>query len=624
MNNKSKYFSFFYLGLMILILPLIYFGKSLDPVLLPRVIALSIILCIILILVALKVAANSGRFSFAALRNRIFHVFLLYVIFSLVALAGAINLSEGIFEISKIVLGLAVLITSALVFKNYSDSRSLLAKFMIACGLMLALIGAGQYSGIAFTFFQAHGLPSGTSVNRNLFMALLAIIIPYAFYGSLHLSRIWKFISMTAGLLMLILIIIGSSRSVWVACIFASIISLALYFAYFRGKVEMRVSAKKQKSRLAVLAISVVVVLLISGSFFITNSRGINIFSRAASIFNPDYPSNYTRVELWKKSISIFADHPLFGVGPGNWKINIGKYGPIGSPGIAKSRFFQRPHNDFLWVLSEQGFPGLLTYLGIFAMAIFYALRIIVKTPPGQNKQRHFALFMLWGVIVYLTDSFFSFPMERMLNFTFIIFMIAAIVSLYEDTRLSTRKDMSKGGKYAVIIPLIVMVAFAGIIGYIRLKSEVHAKIAMTYREKNDWINVIKEINVAESGMGNLDPTSAPLAWYSGEAHFMLKEYDLAFEDYLRAYKYNPNHLHVLNNLGTCFEIRGEHNKAIEMFERALVANPDFNETLINLAAVYYNIGQFEKANETISRVATDCPDPRYSLFMQKINEKLK
>ena len=36
--------------------------------------------------------------------------------------------------------------------------------------------------------------------------------------------------------------------------------------------------------------------------------------------------------------------------------------------------FFQRPHNDFIWVLSESGTLGLLPYMAILGVAIFYAI----------------------------------------------------------------------------------------------------------------------------------------------------------------------------------------------------------------------------------------------------------
>lgn len=624
MKNKRKYFPLFYLGSMALILPLVYFGNSLDPVLLPRVIALSIMILLSLIVITFKISANSGNWDFAVLRNYIFPIFLLYLIYSSIALSGAINIGEGIFDISKIILAMATLIISTLVIQNFVNARLLLARLFIISGLILAIIGTFQYFGIGFNFFRSHGLPSGTSVNRNLFLALLATIIPYSVYGSLILKRAWKFAGIAAGLLMLFLIVVGSTRAVWVGCVIASAVCLILYFAAFRNGKRSKNFVSRPQTRFAILVISLLVVLIFAGGFFITKSRGPDIFSKAASIFNDDLPSNYNRIALWKNTSAMSLDHPIIGVGPGNWKINLAKYGPIGNPGIVKIRFFQRPHNDFLWVLSEKGFPGLILYMGIFALAIFYALKIIIKSPLKQYEQRYFALFTLWGIIVYLADSFFSFPMERMLNTTFIMLTISAVVSLYQDTFKSQKRDLSKAGKLTIVVPLILVVAFSGIIGFIRSNSEIHTKDAMIYREKSDWNNVIREIKKAESKLASLDPTSTPLAWYSGEAYYMLGEYDSAFADYKRAYKYNPNHLHVLNNLGTLYEMRGEHNKAVEMFQRALIANPDFNETLINLAAVYYNTGQYEKANETISRVATDCPDPRYPLFMQKIKDNLK
>mgnify|MGYP001265377981 CR=1 FL=1 len=38
--------------------------------------------------------------------------------------------------------------------------------------------------------------------------------------------------------------------------------------------------------------------------------------------------------------------------------------------------FFQRPHNDYLWILTETGILGLIGYMMIFIILINYAVRI--------------------------------------------------------------------------------------------------------------------------------------------------------------------------------------------------------------------------------------------------------
>ena len=76
------------------------------------------------------------------------------------------------------------------------------------------------------------------------------------------------------------------------------------------------------------------------------------------------------RLTLWTKSLSMVKEAPLLGVGLGQWKIALPLYGRIEKYEISdrgiKEIIFQRPHNDYVWVLSEIGVLGLTFYLSIY------------------------------------------------------------------------------------------------------------------------------------------------------------------------------------------------------------------------------------------------------------------
>jgi len=49
--------------------------------------------------------------------------------------------------------------------------------------------------------------------------------------------------------------------------------------------------------------------------------KGKEVRKEVASIFNPESPTNITRMRMWAGSLEMTCDHPLRGVGPGNFKL---------------------------------------------------------------------------------------------------------------------------------------------------------------------------------------------------------------------------------------------------------------------------------------------------------------
>ena len=68
-----------------------------------------------------------------------------------------------------------------------------------------------------------------------------------------------------------------------------------------------------------------------------------------------------SRVELWHGAYALWRSHPLFGIGPGNFELEIGRYLP-GASTHANGIFFQ--------VLAEQGIAGLIAALVVTAASV--------------------------------------------------------------------------------------------------------------------------------------------------------------------------------------------------------------------------------------------------------------
>jgi len=149
------------------------------------------------------------------------------------------------------------------------------------------------------------------------------------------------------------------------------------------------------------------------------------------------------------------------------------------------------------------------------------------------------------------------------------------------------------------------------------LNAEICTKRALAARKAKAWPAVINEIDKGYSPFATIDPMSTPLKWYRGEANFLMNNIPQALEDFKQAYKAHPHHIHVLNNLGTCYEMGGEHEKAVFYYKKALEMFPYFEDALINLGAAYYNTGRYKEAYETLLRCNPDTQDSRLKQYLE-------
>ena len=85
--------------------------------------------------------------------------------------------------------------------------------------------------------------------------------------------------------------------------------------------------------------------------------------------------------------------------------------------------FHQRPHNDFIWILSEQGIVGLLMYLILVLIILSSLTKLILKT--NDKSQKLFYFFALYAYVGYLIFSCFSFPKERIEHQIILVFIFA-------------------------------------------------------------------------------------------------------------------------------------------------------------------------------------------------------
>jgi len=130
-----------------------------------------------------------------------------------------------------------------------------------------------------------------------------------------------------------------------------------------------------------------------------------------------------TRLEMWQAAWSIFQNHPLHGVGWGNYKPNATQLVQKGMrhPSAA---FWGHPHNEYLSVMASSGVLGLFALLILFLVPARFFYR---ATQTDSAALRSLGIAGVLLVVAYIHFALSEAIFERDLPVTFYTFFLATI-----------------------------------------------------------------------------------------------------------------------------------------------------------------------------------------------------
>jgi len=173
-------------------------------------------------------------------------------------------------------------------------------------------------------------------------------------------------------------------------------------------------------SRNAIIGIIVGVVIL--GIIYNFRLFTLMIFLGVISIFIPvirnrlmaitDKTQNESRMYLWEIAKRMIKDHPLFGVGNGNYVSLYDKYTDI-YPQFKFYGYTRFPcHNSYLKIESELGIIGGISFIGILISALIQVKKFISTTQDEFYKFFYtgFLASMISFYAMNLSDNLFFVP----------------------------------------------------------------------------------------------------------------------------------------------------------------------------------------------------------------------
>lgn len=248
----------------------------------------------------------------------------------------------------------------------------LLMAFMVIMGLE-CLTAVGQ--SLILDKYRPWGF-SGHPMHLASFLCfftpiLAVIVLDNRFKGSIKTMAIISLICCLAGVLL------GNSRGAWL-CLF--IILPLLSWPYIK-------SNKKYMCIVGIICCMVVGIFVANPAY---QHRLISITNTTTDRSNAD------RILIWESARNMVQDHPLIGVGPGNFKKVYDKQ--YKSPEITQD--LPHTHNNFVQIAAEYGLIGL----GGFLYFIIYVLKrnyyeMKNGNPYARMRLGFFLGFLLFGMI---------------------------------------------------------------------------------------------------------------------------------------------------------------------------------------------------------------------------------
>ncbi|MFA4932988.1 MAG: O-antigen ligase family protein [Candidatus Omnitrophota bacterium] len=321
---------------------------------------------------------------------RFFLFFLIWIFISGFTQSGFATRENFTMFIANSILGLTILI----LIREIKKLRLMLwiiaiSIFFICLQTILSYLGIGRAGGtgygpnefaitilpfIAVTFYMS-------LTERNGILKLILIGITTAVFFAL-LSTVSRGGIIGLGGMLLILILKSKKRIV-------TIISVCILAVIFTNTMPQNLRERFSKTQVT------------------ANARGIG---------DGDIDSTTRRYNLAQAGWRIFLNHPVFGIGIGNYYYENRFYAPV-HPG--------RAHNMYLEIMAELGLIGILLFLGI----IFHTFKSLNRIIKANNIFSGYARGFYIGLVGFLIAGIFLHAQQDRILW-FLIFMSAALENI--------------------------------------------------------------------------------------------------------------------------------------------------------------------------------------------------
>jgi len=565
------------LNLTLLLVPLVYLSGYYRGMHYPKLITLQVSVC------ALAVCCIAARSVWVSRRSSfLYPIALLLLLTSLQALRS-LNVSDALITLTtQVSFGLLAV---SVVFLVPPGREFTLVRFSALGGLIVGLLGVSEQLGLWLP--PSSGRPGATFGYRNIAAMYLAANLPLSILLSQRRSRSDFILGAMATTCMVAFLVMTRSRGAWLGVAVASAIAI-LVMSRVHGEDGRSLARNAWHSTtvmrrwlipgclLVALALGSIRPRFEDVSLHRLDEKKTGVTTTLSSVWNPG--GDRGRFRIWEHTLELIRDHPLTGVGLGNWSA----YYPLfdAGDGLVIESAPKRPHNDLLWIWAELGPVGLLFYLW-FVVLVFR--RMFQQLDTGANEDRLMRIWLAAGALSLFIQSLFSFPREQAAG-SMIFWLAAALVVRGTPCRASEGvcRAIRSGAVVSLIVGLGGVWLLAGALTFDR-----HYHQALAAQQEGRIHTQLEESRKAITA-GTFD--HRVFLQEAGALH-NLGRYNEAIRTYRDHLIYQPYLPAIHNNLGQSLLAHGDSTGAEAAYRRGLEIFPAEPTLSNNLAVLYKERG---------------------------------
>ena len=537
-----------------------------------------------------------GRKYWLVPNTPVFYLYLLFTLLCGCSLLWATNTAEAIFAFSTQILTLLIIMVfySLLSTDSHSTQKALWVgvAVILVVYLLFAIVQLLHIE--SFSFEQLYHV-SGINGHKNLLAIMLFVLSAFLLTSfSIFENRFLKLLSVLLFAIAITVIILLKSRAVLLGVLVATCFFELIVFIHKRKQVF----SKCTKTITLVTSIVLVYAFLTIGLRWFADRSVPHTSAKSEIEHNVLSTSSLVeRCLLWDKTYHIVDKHPVAGCGIGNWQIHFPDASLEGLYRIDVWNVnFTKPHNEYLGVLSETGYLGLLLYIAFLTFLIVFSFFALCKT--ANRKDFLFGAIVLSVFLGCCVNALFDFPNSRIEHIIWSGILMAILLHITHGKP----KTLGKGWNWVFLLLSAMLITIGGF----RLKGERNTFKMQQALKANDWKAVECFGHRAYSVFYTIDPVGLPLQWYLGKAEKQLDN-PQAIKSFRKAQQHAPYCKENLNDLGlVTYHTVHDLEKAELYLKEAIRISPNYVYPYLNLAYIYLSENDPQKAKAVADAIYFD------------------
>lgn len=418
----------------------------------------------------------------------------------------------------------------------------------------------------------------------------------------------------------------------WIYFFVIALGSFVLYHTATRGAIIgliggfliswilIAILSPKKKSRLVHSSLLAGMAIIIGGLLLLKTTDFVKtnpVLSRFANISLTETTTE-SRLTIWKMSWQGFKEKPILGWGQENFNLVFNKYY---DPILWKQEpWFDRAHNVFFDRLTTNGIFGLLSYMGLLGVALYYLWAKRKKTGLSVEDSAIFGSMFL----AYFFNNLFVFDnlISLILFVTFLVYVSfraktngSSPIPASSNELRQNRRNEAHGSDYSkAVYAVIIGVAFLFVAYIVNVPGILASKTlinAFKSYSNGDAKGAFEDFQKAISynSFGTMEArehlSNFAMQVYSNpnfDQEFRDKVANYAIDELKKQNEQYPNDIREMVFLAAVYNKVQKYDEAISLLNKAIEVSPKKQQLYFELGTSYLNKNDYEKGMATLKK----------------------